>query len=513
MTAGFTAIAIFFAFVLATLVITAWASRRARTAAQFYAAEGTVTPWQNGLAIAGDYLSAGSFLGSISVFYSFGVDGLLYAVGAAAGWPVVTCLIAERLRALGQYTFSDVLARRLGSRPVRTLTAVSTVFICGSYLISQMVGAGTLVQVLFGIPYDAAVVLVGALMTTYVIFGGMVATTWIQIVKASILLAAALLMSVLLLHRFDYSFAAVADAAAATRADPVSFRYPQGLLSGPIDAIGLALAFAFGPGGMPHVLMRFFTVRDSRSARDSLVYASSLVVIFQILMIVLGIGAVALVNPGEHFRNEQGELIGGANMAAVYVSWYLGGNPLFGVVAAVTFATILAVVSGLTLAAASAVSHDFYRHVLRPEGATERAEVRVSRVAALLIGCIAIGAGIVFRNQNIGFLATLPLVLAASCNFPILLLSIYWKRLTTAGAVAGGLTGLLLSTVLIVLGPKVWQGALGHAKALSPYDYPTILSLGLALTVAWLVSLRARQVTGLGGAAASPQPLAESQSQ
>ena len=496
-----TAVGIFCAFVLATLAITAWASRRARTAAQFYAAEGAVTPWQNGLAIAGDYLSAGSFLGSISVFYSFGIDGLLYAVGAAAGWPVVTCLIAERLRALGQYTFSDVLARRLANRPVRALTAASTVLICGSYLISQMVGAGTLVQVLFGIPYRAAVILVGALMTVYVIFGGMVATTWIQIVKASVLMGAALLMGVLLLHRYDFSLPALAQAAALTRADPDGFLHSQGLLSGSFDAVGLALAFAFGPGGMPHVLMRFFTVRDPRSARDSLVYASSLIVIFQMLMIVLGIGSIALVGPGGHFRDAQGTLVGGANMAAVYISWYLGSDTLFGVVAAVTFATILAVVSGLTLAAASALSHDLYRYVLAPQNATERTEVRISRVAALLIGCLAIAAGIVFRNLNVGFLATLPLVLAASCNFPILLLSIYWPRLSTAGAVAGGLTGLTVASVSIVLGPKVWQGVLGHAHPASTYDYPTVASLGLALLVAWLVSCAGRR----NAAPAAPQ--------
>ena len=486
-----TAVGIFAVFVAMTLAITGWASRRARTASQFYAAGGAVTPGQNGLAIAGDYLSAGSFLGTISVFHAFGVDGLLYAVGAAAGWPLVTCLIAERLRALGQYTFSDVLSRRLSGRPIRAMTTLSTLLICGGYLISQMVGAGTLVQALFGIPYTAAVILVGALMTIYVRFGGMLATTWIQIIKASILIASAFLMTFLLLHRFGYSFTAVADAAASTRPDPTSFLRPQGLLNGSFDAVGLALAFAFGPCGMPHVLMRFFTVSDARSARKSLVYASSLIVLFQLLVIVLGIGAIALVN-GAPFLNGQGALIGGSNMAAVYLAWYLGGNWLFGVVAAVTFATILAVVSGLTLTAASAVSHDFYRYVLRPARVTEGTEIRVSKAATLVIGCVAVVSGLVFRNQNIGFLATLPLVLAASCNCPILLLSIYWKRLTTAGAIAGGLTGLVLSTVLIVLGPKVWQGTFGHAKALFPHDYPTAVAGAMALFIAWSVSLATR---------------------
>lgn len=480
LTGDATAIGIFAGFVALTLAITLWASRRARTAAQFYAAEGAVTPAQNGLAIAGDYLSAGSFLGTISVFHAFGVDGLLYAVGAAAGWPLVTCLIAERLRTLGQYTFSDVLSRRLSSRPIRAMTTFSTLLICGGYLISQMVGAGTLVQALFGIPYTVSVILVGALMTIYVRFGGMVATTWIQIVKASVLIASALFMSFLLMHRFGYSFAAVTHAAASTRSDPAAFLRPQGLLKGSFDAVGLALAFAFGPCGMPHVLMRFFTVKDASSARKSLVYASSLIVLFQLLVIALGIGAIALV---------RGVPFGGSNMAAVYLAWYLGGNWLFGVVAAVTFATILAVVSGLTLTAASAVSHDFYRYVLCPAEATERTEIRVSKAATLVIGCVAIALGLVFRNQNIGFLATLPLVLAASCNSPILLLSIYWKRLTTLGAVAGGLTGLIVSTVLIVLGPKVWQGTFGHATALFPHDYPTAIAGALALFIAWSFSV------------------------
>jgi len=478
MSADLTAIAIFVGFIIVTLAITAWASRRARTAAQFYAAEGAISPWQNGLAIAGDYLSAGSFLGSISVYFAFGVDGLLYAVGAASGWPVVTCLFAERLRALGRYTTADVLSRRLADRPIRALTAVSTVLICGSYLIAQMVGAGTLVQVLFGIPYTGAVVLVGALMTVYVMFGGMVATTWIQIVKASILLAAALLMSLLLLGRYGFSLASLAAAAAMTRADPQSFLRTGGLLHGWIDAVGLALAFAFGPAGMPHVLMRFFTVGDPVKARRSL---------------VLGMGAVALVSTGAHFRDAHATLAGGANMAAVYIAWYLGGNALFGIVSAVAFATILAVVSGLTLAAASAVSHDFYRHFLKRGQGSEQVEVRISRAATLLIGCAAIASGVLFRNQNVGFLATLPLVLAASCTFPILLLGMYWRGLTTQGAVAGGLVGLCVATVLIVLGPKVWMQSLGHTTAVTPHDYPTILSMGLAFAIAWLVSLATRK--------------------
>lgn len=480
------AISIFIAFVLVTLAITAWASRRARSTAQFYAAGGSITPWQNGLAIAGDYLSAASFLGTISVFFGMGIDGLLYAVGAAAGWPVATCLVAERLRKLGKYTVADVLCTRFSARPVRAMTALITITICGSYLVSQMVGAGTLVQMLFDIPYGIAIVIVGALMTLYVLFGGMVATTWIQIIKAGVLLLATVTMAALLLWRFGGSFSSLVDSAALTRVDPATFLRPGGLLTHPFDGVGLALAFALGPAGMPHVLMRFFTVPDARSARRSLVNASLIIVAFQMIVVLLGVGAVALVDA-------HGGLAGGANMAAVHLARQLGGAPLFGVVAAVAFATILAVVSGLTLAAASAVSHDLYRTVFRTEHIDERRELNVSRAATVAIGGLAILAGFTFQHENIGFLATLPLVLAASSNLPILLLAMYWKRLTTAGAVAGGIVGLSVSVVLVMLSPKVWVNALGHAAPAFPYEYPTVISLGAALFVAWFVSINTRE--------------------
>lgn len=476
-----TAAAVFAVFVAVTLLITAWASRRARTASQFYAAEGSIVPWQNGLAIAGDYLSAASFLGTISVFYLMGVDGLVYAVGAAAGWPIATCLVSERLRALGKYTVADVLSARLSPRPVRLLTSLTTLAICGAYLTSQMVGAGTLVQVLFGLPYGASVILVGALMTAYVLFGGMLATTWIQIVKATILILAASFMGVLLFRHFGFSATQLVDAAALSRANPAAFLAPGGLLTNSFDAIGLALAFALGPPGMPHVLMRFFTVKDPGSARRSLVNASLIIVAFQLLVVVLGVGAGAMLS--------HDKLVGGPNMAAVYLARELGGSLLFGVVAAVTFATILAVVSGLTLAATAAVSHDLYRNVWRSNEVDERSEMRVSRVTTVGIGCVAILAGLSCRDLNIGFLATLPLVIAASCNLPILLMALYWRRLTTAGAVAGGLVGLVLSVSLVLIGPKVWMGALGHTRPLFPYDYPTLVTLPVAVLVAWLVSI------------------------
>ena len=483
------AVAIFVVFVAATLAITYWSSRRATSMTDFYAAGGCIKPWQNGLAIAGDYLSAASFLGTVSVFFSFGLDGLLYAVGAAAGWPVVTCLVAERLRRLGHHTFSDVLCHRLGGKPLRAMTAVTTLCICGMYLVSQMVGAGTLVQVLFHVPYAYAVTMVGVLMTVYVMFGGMVATTWIQIVKATILIAGGAFMGFLVLRHYAFDSSALLAAAASTRSDPSSLLLPSGLMKDPMSAISLALAFSLGPGGMPHVLMRFFTVKDGAAARRSLIYGSSVIAGFQAIVVLLGFGAIALVTNDPQFRDANGALIGGANVAAVYLSYELGGSILFGVVAAVTFATILAVVSGVTLAAAQAISHDLFKEVFTSGSADQASEVRVSKAATGVIGAASIGLGLLFQHQNIGFLATLPLVIAASANFPILLLAMYWPGLTRRGATAGGITGLTLSVGLMIASPKVWSGALGLSNPPFPYEYPTLISTGAAFIVAWLISV------------------------
>ena len=476
--------AIFTAFVLATLAITYWANRRSVGAKDFYAAGGSITARQNGLAMAGDYLSAASFLGTISIFFTLGSDGLLYAVGAVAGWPIALFLVGERLRNLGRYTFSDALGYRLADKPVRSLAAVSTLCLVTCYLIAQMVGAGTLVQVLFHIPYSPAVVLVGALMIVYVIFGGMVATTWIQIIKATLLLITALVMVVLVLYRFGPDPDVVIRTALRMKPDPERFLRSGRLVADPISAISLGMAFALGPAGLPHVLMRFFTVKDARSARQSLSFATTLIALFQLIVILLGYAAAALVPASG--------LPGGPNMAAIHLAGALGGEPLLGITAAVTFATILAVVSGLTLAAASAVSHDLYKHVWKSSRATEAAELRVSRIAAALLGALVICLAVVFQHESIGFLATLPLVIAASVNFPMLILAMYWRGLTTRGAVAGGVTGLVLSVGLLVLTPKVWVGVLGHSRGIFPYEYPTLFSLGGALLAALLVSITDR---------------------
>jgi cation/acetate symporter len=469
------ATAIFLAFVLVTLGITGWANRRSAAAKDFYTAGGRITARQNGLAIAGDYLSAASFLGTVAVFFSIGADGLLYAVGAVAGWPIALCLVGERLRNLGRYTFSDVLGYRLAERPVRLLAAVSTLCLSGAYLIAQLVGAGTLVQVLFGIPYAHAIVLVGTLMMIYVTVGGMVATTWIQIVKASVLLLTSFAMVVLVFRHFGPSLDSLIGGALSMQSDPAQYLRTGKLVPDGFSAVSLGLAFALGPAGLPHVLMRFFTVKDAKTARLSLSYATTIIALFQLVIIVLGYAAAALVPHGP---------LGGANMAAIHLARALGGETLLGVAAAVTFATILAVVSGLTLAAVSSVSHDLYKHVFKRGQVSEVSELRVSRFATVLLGIVVMYAAILFQHENIGFLATLPLVIAASVNFPLLILAMYWRGLTTRGAFAGGLAGLLLSVGLIVLSKKVWVDVLGNTHALFPYEYPTLFSLSAALIVA-----------------------------
>ncbi|MBS0613523.1 MAG: cation/acetate symporter ActP, partial [Proteobacteria bacterium] len=450
-------------------------------ARDFYTAGGTITARQNGLAVAGDYLSAASFLGTIAVFFSLGTDGLLYAVGAVAGWPIATFLIGERLRNLGRYTFSDALGYRLSERPVRFLAAVSTLCLTGCYLIAQLVGAGALVQTLFGIPCTHAIVLVGLLMMVYVTFGGMVATTWIQIIKATLLLITSAVLAMLVFGTFGMSLDSIIGAAAAAKGYPGQYLLPGRLVPDGVSAISLGLAFALGPTGLPHILMRFFTVKDAQTARRSLSIATTLIALFQLIVIVLGYAAAALISSGP--------LPGGPNMASIHLARILGGELLLGITAAVTFATILAVVSGLMLAAASAVSHDLYKHFWKRGLASETAEIRVSRLATVLLGAIVMSAAVLFQRENVGFLATLPLVIAASVNSPILILAMYWRGLTTAGAVAGGMTGLILSVALIVLSNKVWVDVLGHAHAAFGYEYPTVFSLGAALLVTVAVSV------------------------
>lgn len=485
---SWTAISMFVGFVLLTVFITVWASKRTKSASDFYAAGGGITGFQNGLAIAGDYMSAASFLGIAGLVYTSGFDGLIYAIGFLVGWPIVLLLIAEPLRNLGKYTFADVASFRLQQKPIRILAASGSLVTVIFYLIAQMVGAGKLIELLFGLPYMTAVVIIGVLMTFYVTAGGMLATTWVQLIKAILLLAGATLMAILVLAKFGFSFENMFAAAVKTHSKGNAIMAPGTLVSDPISAISLGMALMFGTAGLPHILMRFFTVKDAVQARRSVFYATGFIGYFYILTFIIGFGAVVLLAGGNYFGAD-GKIIGGSNMAAIHLSHALGGNMLLGFISAVAFATILAVVSGLTLAGSSAISHDLYATLVLKGQRDEKKEIRASRIATVVLGVIAVILGIVFEKQNVAFMVGLAFCVAASANFPILLLSMYWRRLTTRGAVIGGAIGLITALVLVILGPTVWVDALGNEKAIFPFKYPAIFSISAAFIGIWLFSI------------------------
>ncbi|AQT10024.1 acetate permease [Pseudomonas protegens] len=486
------AIGMFLVFVLMTLGITRWAARRTRSASDFYTAGGGMSGMQNGLAIAGDMISAASFLGISAMMFLNGYDGLLYALGVLAGWPIILFLIAERLRNLGKYTFADVVSYRLAQTPVRLTSAFGTLSVALMYLVAQMVGAGKLIELLFGISYLYAVMLVGLLMVCYVTFGGMLATTWVQIIKALMLLSGTSFMAFMVLKHFGFSSEALFAQASAVHAKGSAIMAPGGLLSNPIDAISLGLGMMFGTAGLPHILMRFFTVSDAREARKSVFYATGFIGYFYLLLIIVGFGAIVMVGTEPQYRDAGGAIIGGANMVAVHLAQAVGGNLFLGFISAVAFATILAVVAGLALSGASAVSHDLYACVLRKGKASTRQEMRVSRIATLCIGVLAVLLGLLFESQNIAFLSGLVLAIAASVNFPVLFLSMFWKGLTTRGAVGGSLAGLVSAIVLLMLSPAVWVNVLHHPQALFPYANPALFSMSLAFFCAWAFSVSDR---------------------
>lgn len=483
-----TAIVMFLSFVLVTLGITYWAARRTKTTSDFYAAGGGITGFQNGLAIAGDYMSAASFLGIAGLVYTSGFDGLIYAIGFLVGWPIVLLLIAEPLRNLGKYTFADVASFRLQQKPIRLLAASGSLVTVIFYLIAQLVGAGKLIEVLFGLPYQSAVIIVGVLMTLYVTFGGMLATTWVQLIKAILLLSGASLMALLVLYHFGFSFENMFAEATKVHTKGTAIMAPGTLVSDPISAISLGMALMFGTAGLPHILMRFFTVKDAVQARRSVFYATGFIGYFYILTFIIGFGAIVLLlNNPNYFAD--GKLVGGTNMAAIHLSHALGGDVLLGFISAVAFATILAVVSGLTLAGSSAISHDLYATLVLKGDRNEKKEIQASRIATVCLGVIAVWLGIVFEKQNVAFMVGLAFCVAASANFPILLLSMYWRKLTTRGAVIGGSLGLLTALVLVVIGPTVWVDAFHFEQAIFPFKYPAIFSVSVAFIGIWLFSI------------------------
>ena len=481
------AIAMFLLFVAGTLFITKWAASRTRSASDFYAAGGGITGFQNGLAIAGDFMSAASFLGISGLVFASGFDGLIYSVGWLVGWPIVMFLIAERLRNLGRYTFADVAAFRLKARPIRILSATGTLAVVAFYLIAQMVGAGKLIELLFGLPYLYAELLVGALMVTYVAFGGMVATTWVQIIKACLLLGGASFMAFMVLWTFSFSPEAMFKAATEIHPGGLSIMAPGKLVTDPVSAMSLGLALMCGTAGLPHILMRFFTVSDAKAARKSVFYATGFIGYFYVLTFIIGFGAITLLmgDPAYYTAGAGGVidkvqgLRGGTNMAAVHLSTAIGGSLFLGFISAVAFATILAVVAGLTLAGASAVSHDLYAS-LSPTKVAEHREVLLSKISAVVIGLVAIVLGYIFEKQNVAFMVGLAFAVAASCNFPVLLMSVFWSRTTTRGAVLGGSLGLISAVTMVILSPAVWVKTFGYGAAIFPYDNPALFSMAIA---------------------------------
>ncbi|MCX4193712.1 cation acetate symporter [Methylophaga sp. OBS1] len=483
------AILMFLLFVVATLMITYWAAKRTRSTSDYYAAGGGITGLQNGLAIAGDYMSAASFLGISGLVFLSGYDGLIYSIGFLIGWPLILFLIAERLRNLGRYTFADVASYRLEQLPIRTLSAFGALAVVILYLIAQMVGAGKLIQILFGLPYELAVVIVGVLMMLYVTFGGMIATTWVQIIKAVLLLSGATFIALMVLNHVDFDLEQLFRQAIAVHEKGEAIMGPGGLVSDPVSAISLGVALIFGTAGLPHILMRFFTVADAKQARRSVFFATGFIGYFYMLTFIIGFGAIVLISTNPDFLNADGGLIGGNNMAAIHLSQAVGGDIFLGFISAVAFATILAVVSGLTLAGASAISHDLYASVIKKGQASSDREISVSRIATIVLGMVAIVLGILFERQNVAFMVGLAFAIAASANFPILILSMYWHRLTTRGALVGGFAGLATAIVLVILGPIVWVDILGHAQAVFPYKYPALFSVLTAFVLIWLFSV------------------------
>ena len=485
------AVVMFMVFVTGTLGITYWAAKRTKTAKDFYTAGGGISGFQNGLAIAGDYMSAASFLGISGLVYLKGYDGLIYSIGFLVGWPVILFLVAEQLRNLGKYTFADVASYRLRQIPIRTLAACGSITTVVLYLIAQMVGSGKLIQILFGLPYELAVLIVGCLMVLYVTFGGMLATTWVQIIKAVLLLSGATFMAFVVMKTVGFSVENLFSQAINIKNDP-AIMSPGGLVSDPISAISLGIALMFGTAGLPHILMRFFTVQDAKEARKSVFYATGFIGYFYILTFIIGFGAIVLLASNPIYLDLlTGDLIGGNNMAAIHLSHAIGGDLFLGFISAVAFATILAVVSGLTLAGASAISHDLYASVFARGEINQMKEIRISKYATVGIGLVAIILGITFEHQNIAFMVGLAFAIAASANFPILFLSMYWSKLTTRGAVIGGSLGLASAIILVILGPIVWGQIIKGDKALGifPYEYPALFSVTIAFVGIWFFSI------------------------
>jgi len=486
-----TSLWMFLAFVAATLVITWYSARKSSGTSAYFAAGRRITGWQNGLAVAGDYMSAASFLGIAGMIATNGYDGFMYSVGFLVAYLTVLFIVAEPLRNAGKYTMADVLAYRLKPRPVRAAASLSTLTVSIFYMIAQMVGAGVLVrQLIPGVSYELAVIGVGILMVIYVVFGGMLATTWVQIIKAVLLMGGSILLSILVLQRYDFDlgkFFSSLTAITSTTADGQSvtrnFLTPGLIFKNPWDQISLGMALLLGTAGLPHILIRFYTVPDAKTARASVVWAMIIIGLFYIMTTFFGFGAASLLGPDHIAAN------GGTNMAAPELARFLGGEIFFAFICAVAFATILAVVAGLTISASTSFAHDFFVNVLH-HGKEQKAgeEVRVARITAFVVGALAIVIAIILGpSVNVAFLVGLAFAVAASANLPVMIFSLYWKRFNTAGAVTGLLVGLSSSIILILVSPDFMK------EPLFPLKNPALVSVPLGFLGAWLGTILSKE--------------------
>ncbi|MGY3586980.1 cation/acetate symporter [Bradyrhizobium sp. USDA 4341] len=485
----------FVVFAVLTLLISFWTARRATSSSEYLTAGSSISSGQNGLAIAGDYMSAGAFLGLSGAIYASGLDGMFLAASYLASWPIVLFLVAEPLRRLGKYSFADVLTHKLRERPVRILAGSSTLVIVSFYLVAQMVGAGELISLLFGIGYAPAIIMVGMLMIVFSTLGGMRAATWVQIIKAVLMIGGSTLIAALVLVRFGFSMPDLFKTAVSNHPNGDRIMDIRGFAQDGIATLSIGVGVLFGTAGLPHILMRFFTVSDERAARLSVFYATCLICLFFVMLFFIGYGSIALLRGDATYAGANGVLFGGNNLAPIHLARAVGGSILAGFISAVAFATILAVVSGLLIAGASSAANDLVVG-LSGRQLTERTRLQISRISAVALGVLGILLGLACEGQNVAYLLALATAIAASANFPLLILAVYWDGLTTRGAVIGGTFGLVSSVVLTAMGPTIWSKVLGLGPAIFPYDSPALFTLPLTLLVCWLVSIAKAEPEG-----------------
>jgi len=482
----------FLGIVFVTLIITYYASKKTKNASEFYTAGGGLTGWQNGMAIAGDYMSAASFLGIAGAVALTGFDGFFYSIGFLVAYLVVLYLVAEPLRNLGKYTFADMIAARFDAKRIRGFAAMNTIAISIFYMIAQLVGAGALIKLLLGLDYTTSVLIVGVLMTVYVIFGGMHATSWVQIIKAILLMGGTFLISIIVLAKFNWSITDMFDQMRTATPLKESFLNPGVKYKIGLDTISLNMGLVLGTAGLPHILVRFFTVKDAKTARSSVVYATWIIGIFYVMTIFLGFGAAAFVGNSEIVAaNPAG------NMAAPLLAKAVGGDMMFAFISAVAFATILAVVAGLVLTAASAFAHDFYNEILRKGKATEKQQVSMARWAAIGVSIISIILALGAQTLNVAFLVSLAFAVAASANLPVIIYTIYWKRFNTTGAIWAMVVGLISAVGLVLISPNVFSPEAGKAifvgNPIFLYTTPGIVSIPLGFIAGYLGTIFSSQ--------------------